>query len=148
MLPSFSPMREAFLADEDRVLESLLSIARLEPALMAAVDATARSLVESVRSQQRSNAGMQSFLTQYDLSTQEGVLLMCVAEALLRIPDALTAARATISFTPTRKTVRARTKAIIGWFSRAFQSAASRTGPRGSSSRTWTRTGAPYGPPT
>ncbi len=34
---------------------------------------------------------MQSFLTQYDLSSQEGVLLMCVAEALLRIPDAATA---------------------------------------------------------
>ena len=36
---------------------------------------------------------MESFLHQYDLSTQEGVLLMCVAEALLRIPDAATADR-------------------------------------------------------
>ena len=34
---------------------------------------------------------MQSFLSAYDLSSQEGVLLMCVAEALLRIPDAATA---------------------------------------------------------
>src|SRR5688572_2723472 len=34
---------------------------------------------------------MQSFLHEYDLSSQEGVLLMCVAEALLRIPDAATA---------------------------------------------------------
>jgi RHH-type proline utilization regulon transcriptional repressor/proline dehydrogenase/delta 1-pyrroline-5-carboxylate dehydrogenase len=34
---------------------------------------------------------MQSFLREYDLSSQEGVLLMCVAEALLRIPDAATA---------------------------------------------------------
>jgi RHH-type proline utilization regulon transcriptional repressor/proline dehydrogenase/delta 1-pyrroline-5-carboxylate dehydrogenase len=36
---------------------------------------------------------MQSFLHQYDLSSQEGVLLMCVAEALLRIPDTATADR-------------------------------------------------------
>ena len=34
---------------------------------------------------------MQSFLQEYDLSSREGVLLMCVAEALLRIPDAATA---------------------------------------------------------
>ena len=84
-------MREAFLADEDRVLDTLLAAAKLDSAVNARVDATARSLVQSVRNQQRSNAGMQSFLTQYDLSTQEGVLLMCVAEALLRIPDAATA---------------------------------------------------------
>src|SRR5213078_1033449 len=44
-----------------------------------------------VRSRQKANAGMQSFLREYDLSSQEGVLLMCVAEALLRIPDAATA---------------------------------------------------------
>ena len=63
----------------------------MSPQHNAQVDATARSLVEAVRGKQRDNAGMQSFLTQYDLSTQEGVLLMCVAEALLRIPDAATA---------------------------------------------------------
>jgi RHH-type transcriptional regulator, proline utilization regulon repressor / proline dehydrogenase / delta 1-pyrroline-5-carboxylate dehydrogenase len=91
MLPSFSPLRESFLADESRVLNQLLSIARLSPQVNEQVDAAARSLVESVRGKQRDNAGMQSFLTQYDLSTQEGVLLMCVAEALLRIPDANTA---------------------------------------------------------
>ena len=91
MLPSFSPLREAFLADEARVLSALLQTAKLPLDRNAAADATARRLVESVRGKQRDNVGMQSFLTQYDLSTQEGVLLMCVAEALLRIPDALTA---------------------------------------------------------
>ena len=50
-----------------------------------------RALVEKVRSRQQAVAGMQSFLREYDLSSQEGVLLMCVAEALLRIPDAATA---------------------------------------------------------
>ena len=91
MLPSFSPLRETFLADESRVISALLQSAKLPADKNAAVDATARRLVEAVRGRQREHAGMQSFLTQYDLSTQEGVLLMCVAEALLRIPDALTA---------------------------------------------------------
>ena len=91
MLPTFSPLREAFLADESRVLAAMLPIATLGADKNSLVDATARRLVESVRGRQREHAGMQSFLTQYDLSTQEGVLLMCVAEALLRIPDAATA---------------------------------------------------------
>jgi RHH-type proline utilization regulon transcriptional repressor/proline dehydrogenase/delta 1-pyrroline-5-carboxylate dehydrogenase len=84
-------MRAAFLADETQVLESLIPIARLPAAAHAEADSLARDLVAAVRSRQREHAGMQSFLTQYDLSTQEGVLLMCVAEALLRIPDAATA---------------------------------------------------------
>ena len=90
-LPTFNPLREAFLADESRALIALLATATLPPEKNGEVDAIARRLVEAVRGRQREHAGMQSFLTQYDLSTQEGVLLMCVAEALLRIPDAATA---------------------------------------------------------
>lgn len=90
-LPTFSPMRQAFLADEDRALDPLIATAKLTTSANQEVTAIARELVEAVRSRQRTNAGMQSFLTQYDLSSQEGVLLMCVAEALLRIPDAATA---------------------------------------------------------
>lgn len=89
--PAFTAMRAAFFADEHATLESLLVLAKLPESANAAVDATARALVADVRGRQRESAGMQSFLTQYDLSTQEGVLLMCVAEALLRIPDAATA---------------------------------------------------------
>ena len=91
MLPSFSPLRDAFLADETHTLDALISIARLSPEANSRTSATARALVEAVRARQQKHSGMQSFLTQYDLSTQEGVLLMCVAEALLRIPDAATA---------------------------------------------------------
>jgi RHH-type proline utilization regulon transcriptional repressor/proline dehydrogenase/delta 1-pyrroline-5-carboxylate dehydrogenase len=90
-LPSFAPMRAAFLADESSALDALLSAATLPPSINQNVDNIARELVTAVRGRQRDHAGMQSFLTQYDLSTQEGVLLMCVAEALLRIPDAATA---------------------------------------------------------
>ena len=91
LLPSFASIRSAFLAEEDTTLKYLLATAQLDAAGNARVDALARSLVSAVRNRQRENVGMQSFLTQYDLSTQEGVLLMCVAEALLRIPDAATA---------------------------------------------------------
>ncbi len=90
-LPGFAAMRLAFLADEDRTLDQLIATAKVDMQTNHQIANIARSLVESVRSQQKTNAGMQSFLTQYDLSSQEGVLLMCVAEALLRIPDAATA---------------------------------------------------------
>ncbi len=91
MLPSFSPLRDAFLADESRTLDVLIAVAKLAPDANTRATATARALVEAVRARQQKHSGMQSFLTQYDLSSQEGVLLMCVAEALLRIPDAATA---------------------------------------------------------
>ena len=91
MLPSFSLLRDAFLADESRTLDALIPVAKLAPDANARATASARALVESVRARQQKHSGMQSFLTQYDLSSQEGVLLMCVAEALLRIPDAATA---------------------------------------------------------
>ena len=87
----FSALRTSFLIDEDKALAAALHVARVGGAMNDRIAATATQLVESVRAEQRSNAGMQSFLTQYDLGSQEGVLLMCVAEALLRIPDAGTA---------------------------------------------------------
>src|SRR5207302_9730746 len=71
----------------------LLPLAAFDAATAARVSARARGWVELVRAKYANNAGMESFLHQYDLSTQEGVLLMCVAEALLRIPDAATADR-------------------------------------------------------
>src|SRR6185295_3559433 len=77
--------------DESEALAELIDEARLAPEASRRVQDRARALVEKVRARQKANAGMQSFLREYDLSSQEGVLLMCVAEALLRIPDAATA---------------------------------------------------------
>ena len=82
-----------WLAPEDRVLASLLPLAGLPSAERAAVQAQAVRLVESVRGQRLQKTGMDAFLRQYDLGSQEGVILMCLAEALLRIPDAGTADR-------------------------------------------------------
>src|SRR5207247_9677840 len=91
--PAADAVREAFLADETDSVTRLLEAAALSEEASTRVSARARRWVEAVRARHASSAGMESFLHQYDLSTQEGVLLMCVAEALLRIPDAATADR-------------------------------------------------------
>jgi len=89
--PDGAAIRDAFLADERQTVARLAGHAAVDAAAAAAIAACARGWVEGVRHQQKGSAGVESFLHQYDLSTQEGVLLMCVAEALLRIPDAETA---------------------------------------------------------
>ncbi|MGB9149691.1 MAG: bifunctional proline dehydrogenase/L-glutamate gamma-semialdehyde dehydrogenase PutA [Burkholderiales bacterium] len=82
-------IRAAFLADEAVCVKNLLPRAQTSAAASQSISIRAAELVRSVRGQK--NAGIESFLHEYDLSTREGVLLMCVAEALLRIPDAPTA---------------------------------------------------------
>ena len=83
----------AFFADETATVNALIAAVELSPEQSARIGAAASGLVSAVREEQAMGGTMQSFLHQYDLSSQEGVLLMCVAEALLRIPDAATADR-------------------------------------------------------
>jgi RHH-type transcriptional regulator, proline utilization regulon repressor / proline dehydrogenase / delta 1-pyrroline-5-carboxylate dehydrogenase len=89
--PDGSTIRAAFLADERMTVAALAAHAAVDDDSRAQISRQARAWVEGVRARQHANAGIESFLQQYDLSTHEGVLLMCVAEALLRIPDAHTA---------------------------------------------------------
>ncbi|HKW80226.1 MAG TPA: bifunctional proline dehydrogenase/L-glutamate gamma-semialdehyde dehydrogenase PutA, partial [Casimicrobiaceae bacterium] len=91
--PNGAAVRADFLAGERELVERLLPLAASDPAAAARIARRARGWVESVRARRAGSAGVESFLQQYDLSTQEGVLLMCIAEALLRIPDAETADR-------------------------------------------------------
>ena len=91
--PVGAAINRLWLADEDAVLRELLPLARLEPAARAAVAARATALVEQVRGVRVDTTGIDALLREYDLSSQEGVILMCLAEALLRIPDAVTADR-------------------------------------------------------
>ncbi|HUO95127.1 MAG TPA: bifunctional proline dehydrogenase/L-glutamate gamma-semialdehyde dehydrogenase PutA [Steroidobacteraceae bacterium] len=92
-LPIAGAINRLWLADEESVIRELLPLARLEPQARAAITAHAASLVERVRGVRVDKTGMDAFLREYDLSSQEGVILMCLAEALLRIPDAITADR-------------------------------------------------------
>ncbi len=54
------------------------------------IQENARQLMETMRTAMQKRSGFQNFLSKYDLSSKEGVLLMCLAEALLRVPDAHT----------------------------------------------------------
>src|SRR6478752_7312882 len=82
--PEGAAIRDAFLADERATLVALASQITQIDADAAAIGAQARAWVEAVRSERQTQGGIESFLQQYDLSTPEGVLLMCVAEALIR----------------------------------------------------------------
>jgi RHH-type proline utilization regulon transcriptional repressor/proline dehydrogenase/delta 1-pyrroline-5-carboxylate dehydrogenase len=90
-----SPLRkaisDAFLADEETVVDSLIVKARLSPAERAATEALARDLVKRIRETRAEHGGVDALMQEYALSSQEGVVLMCLAEALLRVPDAATA---------------------------------------------------------
>ncbi|MEX2311172.1 MAG: hypothetical protein WD624_01845, partial [Rhodospirillales bacterium] len=75
-----------YRADETACIERLLGELDLGAEMRSGIDHYARTLVEAVRDKTVHKGGIDAFLHEYGLSTQEGVLLMCVAEALLRIP--------------------------------------------------------------
>jgi len=84
--PTRSRIRAAYLADERATVESLVAIADLSADDRRRITAMAVDLVERVR-QSGAPTMMEGFLAEYGLSTREGVALMCLAEALLRVPD-------------------------------------------------------------
>ena len=77
--------------DEASHVRELLAIAELPPSDHAMAQETAADLVRRVRLRAKDQGVVEAFMRQYDLGSEEGVLLMCVAEALLRIPDQATA---------------------------------------------------------
>lgn len=84
-----SQLRRAYRADEEIVALERIAQARLDSVALGEATATARALVKGVRSHKPS--GLDAFLQAYDLGSDEGIAMMCLAEALLRIPDAHTA---------------------------------------------------------
>ena len=76
-------------AEPDAVLATLIETAALTDADRAAISAAAAGFVRDIRSATAPGM-MEVFLAEYGLSTDEGVALMCLAEALLRVPDAET----------------------------------------------------------
>ena len=90
-----SPLRAAitaaWLRDETEHVRELLEQARLPATEQAQAQKLAVDLVKRVRARAQDQGAIEAFMRQYDLGSEEGVLLMCVAEALLRIPDQDTA---------------------------------------------------------
>src|SRR5690606_32674326 len=83
----------AWRADETACVERLLAEVNLPQATRRRIHERASALVERVRESADSADGIDAFMQEYDLSSPEGIALMCLAEALLRIPDADTADR-------------------------------------------------------
>src|ERR1700726_2208972 len=88
--PLRAAIRDAERQDESTAVAVILATADMPAAARAKIAATARRLVEAVRRERLGKSGLDAFLHEYALSSPEGVALMCLAEALLRIPDAET----------------------------------------------------------
>ncbi|MCM2294357.1 trifunctional transcriptional regulator/proline dehydrogenase/L-glutamate gamma-semialdehyde dehydrogenase [Allorhizobium sp. BGMRC 0089] len=85
-----TPLRAAITAayrrPEKHCMEPLLAAAVVSQDDATAIAATARRLIEALRAKHK-GSGVEGLVQEYALSSQEGVALMCLAEALLRIPD-------------------------------------------------------------
>src|SRR5579863_2591712 len=96
-LASPSPLRSAiercYREDETAAVARILAAAELPTDTLDRISERARSLVVEVRRQRLGKGGLDAFLHEYALSSREGVVLMCLAEALLRIPDSETVDR-------------------------------------------------------
>ena len=79
-------IRANYLPDEEHALKRLVETANLTAAERKAISKHAADLVRTVRGSSDPRL-MEVFLSAYGLSTKEGVALMCLAEALLRVPD-------------------------------------------------------------
>ncbi|MBI1906247.1 MAG: trifunctional transcriptional regulator/proline dehydrogenase/L-glutamate gamma-semialdehyde dehydrogenase [Rhodocyclales bacterium] len=78
---------------EPECVPPLIAAARLDAALQERCQALARKLVTGLRAGRVRSSGVDALMKEFSLSSQEGVALMCLAEALLRVPDKATADR-------------------------------------------------------
>src|SRR5437660_544909 len=91
--PAVPTFAAPYAPGDEEIAAELLTQASLGPAVEARIDARAAKLVEAVRARAGGIGGIEDFLHEYSLSTREGLALMVLAEALLRVPDAATADR-------------------------------------------------------
>ncbi|MFT5330211.1 MAG: RHH-type proline utilization regulon transcriptional repressor/proline dehydrogenase [Parasphingorhabdus sp.] len=94
--PSLSPptalssaITAAYRLAEREAVRPLLDVARVGDAARASIAATATALIARLRSKEW-RGGVEALVNEYSLSSQEGIALMCLAEALLRVPDSAT----------------------------------------------------------
>ena len=96
-LPSLDALRQAVRdhgdSSEDQAVTRLLHALELTGGARHRAVATAMALVEGARARRDERPFLDAFLQEFGLSNQEGIALMCIAEALLRIPDDATADR-------------------------------------------------------
>ncbi len=91
--PTLDEIASHHLIDETRLTGGLIERAVFTGDERRRTAEIARQLVMAARDDAGNHAGIDAFMREYGLSSEEGILLMCLAEALLRIPDAETADR-------------------------------------------------------
>lgn len=79
-------LREWYLADEARAVQRLLTMAQWQAGELAKIDTTGRHFIQAIRSGEGVSL-LNAFLQEYSLSNEEGIALMCLAEAMMRVPD-------------------------------------------------------------
>ena len=84
-------IKRCYHQDEATALSYLLPLAKQTPHSQSKIDAHAGKLIQNVRANRQNFGGIDRFLQEFGLTTKEGIALMCLSEALLRIPDAETA---------------------------------------------------------
>ncbi|SFP92431.1 L-proline dehydrogenase /delta-1-pyrroline-5-carboxylate dehydrogenase [Bradyrhizobium sp. Ghvi] len=86
-----APFSAPYAPDDADIAARLFPLVHLSPAQEARIDRTATRLIEAIRKRDDRLGGVEDMLREFALSTKEGLALMVLAEALLRVPDARTA---------------------------------------------------------
>src|SRR5690348_18269915 len=84
---SRAALRAAYRLDEAAAVESVLAGAQVSPETSERITARAAALVAEARRRRHGKGGIDAFLNEFALSSEEGIALLCLAEALLRVPD-------------------------------------------------------------
>ncbi|MGR5260158.1 bifunctional proline dehydrogenase/L-glutamate gamma-semialdehyde dehydrogenase PutA [Vibrio astriarenae] len=87
----WSHISPLYMVDETQWLQQLIPLATPSDLEKQQIQSQTHSLIEAIRADKQSIQMIDALLLEYSLDTQEGILLMCLAEALMRIPDAATA---------------------------------------------------------
>jgi len=88
--PIRQKIRDFYRLDEELAVDHILPLADVNPAARSLAWERARKMVLQIRRDQEGNGAIDALLNEYSLSSEEGVVLMCLAEALLRVPDKTT----------------------------------------------------------
>ncbi|NQY63721.1 MAG: bifunctional proline dehydrogenase/L-glutamate gamma-semialdehyde dehydrogenase PutA [Alteromonadaceae bacterium] len=88
--PIRQKIREFYRIDEDAAVDHMLPEAEVNVSARSRAWERARKMVLQIRRDQEGNGAIDALLSEYSLSSEEGVVLMCLAEALLRVPDKTT----------------------------------------------------------
>lgn len=90
-LPKQSELRNdittMYYADETSCVESLMARVPLSSENKREIESIATDLIHAVRDEKNDQTSVEALMSEYDLSSEEGTVLMCLAESLLRIPD-------------------------------------------------------------